>query len=109
MIKSMDDEPDVSKPLPPAQATKLIKSVLDDGCFVVGSHAEAELKNDGLVKTDVYNVLRYGVINQPAEPGKHGDWCYRVQTATICVVVCFRSTTEIKVVTAWRKVGTRRA
>ncbi len=109
MIKSMGDDPDVSTALPMGQAKKLIIRILNEGYFAIGTHAEAELAADRMTTNDVYNVLRYGVIDEPAEEGKHGDWCYRVHTKSMCVVVCFRSLTELAVVTAWRERRGRRS
>jgi len=58
------------------------------------------MAHDDLTLVDCINVLRGGVI----EPGQliHGTWRYPVRTTRICVVVAFRSESELTVVTAWR-------
>jgi len=63
-------------------------------------HALAEMRKDKLSTVDCTSVLRGGVV----EPGEleRGSWRYRVKTNTICVVMAFRSETELVVVTAWR-------
>jgi len=104
----MGDEPDVSKPLHGAKAKKLIKAVLKTGNLGFLRHAKDEMAADNLRKADVVNVLERGNIYKPAEPTILGDWRYRVHTDQICVVVCFRSSTELTVVTAWREAGGKR-
>jgi hypothetical protein len=58
------------------------------------------MAKDDLTTTDVLTMLRGGVV----EPGEfeRGSWRYRVRTARMCVVVTFRSESELRVVTAWR-------
>jgi len=58
------------------------------------------LAKDDLETTDVLNMLAGGVV----EPGEfeNGSWRYRIWTARMCVVIAFRSETELRVVTAWR-------
>ncbi len=54
-----------------------------------------------MTTVDAVNVLRGGVV-RPGE-FENGTWRYRVQTRRMTVVVAFRSTTELTVVTAWRE------
>lgn len=57
-----------------------------------------------MTSVDATNVLRGGGRIDDAEPHpKTGVWTYRVHTRRMCVVVAFRSTTELVVVTAWRE------
>lgn len=92
----------MDEPLKPTNAKKLILAILDDHELVIptGSHADQEMANDNLIVGDVINVLRGGVV-EPGELEK-GTWRYRVRTTKITVVVCFRSETELRVVTCWR-------
>ena len=81
-------------------AKRLIASILPAGTVSFSRHALDEMRKDQLTTVDCVNVLRGGVV----EPGEleRGSWRYRVKTNTICVVVAFRSETELVVVTAWR-------
>jgi len=58
------------------------------------------MAKDELELADAINVLRGGWPG-PGEEEK-GTWRYRVCTTRICVVVAFRSETELRIVTAWR-------
>jgi len=93
----------MDEPLRPTVAKKLIRKILDACDLVIpaGSHADEEMRNDNLILGDVINVLKGGVV----EPGEFvkGTWRYQVRTSKIVVVVCFRSETEMRVVTCWRK------
>lgn len=93
----------VDEPLKPTVAKKLILAILDTSDVVIpaGSHADEEMENDNLILGDIINVLRGGVVD-PAEFIK-GSWRYPVRTNKIVVIVCFRSETELRVVTCWRK------
>jgi hypothetical protein len=101
----MGDEPDVGKQLHGTQAKKLIKEILKNGIVGFVKHAKDEMANDNLCQTDVINVLERGRIYEPADLSTRGDWRYRVHTDQICVVVSFRSCTDLTVVTVWRKGG----
>ncbi len=97
MASTVDVEPQATN-----VARKLISAILASGRVGFSRHAREEMEKDGLTEVDVTNVLRGGHITEPAEPGKVG-WTYRVHTRLQCVVVAFRSDTELVVVTAWRK------
>lgn len=84
----------------PAAARKLIREIVATGKVSYSQHAKKEMANDGLEITDVVNVLRGGWV-EPAEE-ERGTYRYRVCTRRMCVVVAFRSETELRVVTAWR-------
>lgn len=88
------------EPLKTREAGRLIQEIVRDGSVTFTGHALAEMEKDDLATTDVLNMLRGGVV-EPAEL-ENGSWRYRVRTARMCVVVAFRSATELRVVTAWR-------
>jgi len=88
------------EPLSPADAKRLLQEIVGDGSVSFSGHAQQEMDKDDLATTDVLNMLRGGVV-EPAE-FENGSWRYRVRTARMCVVVIFRSETEVRIVTAWR-------
>ena len=90
----------MDEPLAPQIARALIRSILITGRFTFSSHAVDEMSADGLATVDCVNVLRGGVV-RPAEY-ERGSWRYRVETQRITVVVVFRSTEQLVVITAWR-------
>jgi hypothetical protein len=90
----------MDEPLKPPSAKKLIQEILKTSDIGMSSHALEEMENDKLIVGDIINVLRGGVV-EPGELAK-GSWRYRVRTNKIVVVVCFRSETELRVVTCWR-------
>lgn len=55
---------------------------------------------DDLTTVDCENILHGGVV-RPAEFGKP-SWRYRVETQRMAIVVAFRSSEELVVITAWR-------
>jgi hypothetical protein len=63
------------------------------------------MEKDDLLETDVVNTISGGIISEPGELGRFGDWCYRIRTEQITVVIMFRSVNELVVVTAWRERG----
>lgn len=88
------------EPLSPVDAKRLIGAILDEGSIAFSKHALKELEKDDLTPVDTANILRGGIV----EPGEleNGSWRYRVRTTRMCVVVAFRSETELRIVTAWR-------
>ena len=90
-----------AEPFDPSEAKRRIRSILDTGVVVPSGHALEEMAKDSLTMVDCINVLRGGRV-EPAE-WERGSWRYRVRTARICVVVVFRSETELAIVTAWRE------
>ena len=99
----MVSDADVSRQLPGEQARRLAKKILKEGSTVFTRHARQEMENDDLLETDIVNAIGAGVITEPGELGHRGDWCYRVRTQRITVVIMFRSSTEMVVITAWRE------
>lgn len=88
------------EPFDSAKAKRLIRGILEGGAVTFTGHALREMEADDLQTVDAVNVLRGGVI-EPPELEK-GTYRYRVRTSRICVVVAFRSSRELAVVTAWR-------
>ncbi len=95
--------PDVTEQLPGGQALRLAKTIIRNGSTVFTRHARDEMEDDDLLETDVVNAISGGVISEPGELGHRGDWCYRVRTGRVTVVIMFRSAEEMVVVTAWRE------
>ncbi len=60
----------------------------------------AELAKDDLEVLDGVNVLRLGIAREGE--WENGEWRYRFETRTMCVVVSFISDEVLRVVTAWR-------
>ena len=88
------------EPLSPANAKPLIRAILDGGVYVFSRHAGLEMAKDDLAPADCLNALRAGNV-RPAEY-EGTSWRYRVQTYHITVVIAFRSSNELVVITAWR-------
>jgi hypothetical protein len=99
----MVSEPDVSDQLSGAKGRELARKILREGSTVFTRHARQEMEKDDLLETDVVNAISGGLITEPGELGHRGDWCYRIRTERMTVVLMFRSTTELVVVTAWRE------
>jgi Domain of unknown function (DUF4258) len=99
----MARRPDITGQLPGAQALRLAKTIIRDGSTIFTRHARHEMEDDDLLETDVVNAISGGVISEPGELGHQGDWCYRVRTIRVTVVILFRSVEEMVVVTAWRE------
>ncbi len=88
------------EPLDPAAAKRLIRQIIEAGTMSFSKHALEEMADDDLTTVDCVNVLRGGIVEPPEL--ERGSWRYRVRTARICVVVVFRSETQLVVVTVWR-------
>jgi hypothetical protein len=96
------------EPLAPADATKLVRNIIVSGSTVFTKHCRDEMRADDLCEPDLLNVLRAGRIVQAAELERGNmkapaTWRYRVETDRICVVVSFRATNAVILVTTWRK------
>lgn len=100
-------------PLKAAGAKKLIRRLLAEGLFVIGSHARDEMAKDELSAVDAANVLRGGIVGE-AE-WENGAWRYQVRTQRMVFVVEFDpepeklpgasediQDLELVVITAWR-------
>jgi Domain of unknown function (DUF4258) len=90
----------MTEPFHPFNAKCLIRQILDMGEVSFSQHALTEMTADELTTVDCVNVLRGGVVEEPE--WERGSWRYRVRTARIYVVVVFRSSSALTVVTAWR-------
>lgn len=84
------------------EARKLLSFILSNGATGFSDHALDEMAADDLTSVDVANVLRAGRITEDAELVDQ-SWRYRVGTERMIAVVAFRTRTEIRVVTVWRK------
>lgn len=96
-----DESNELIEPLGPDEVKRLIRQILASGRFIYSGHARKEILADSLTTLDCENVLRGGIVR----PGEYenGSWRYKVETDRIAVVICFRSGTELVLVTAWRK------
>jgi len=90
----------VTEPLRPAEARKLLRTILASGEVVFTNHALDEMEQDGISQAEAVGVLRSGVV-EPAE-FERGSWRYRVRAHRTYVVAAFRSEVAAVVVTAWR-------
>jgi hypothetical protein len=88
------------EPLKPPDARKLSRDIWENGEVEVSPHAAAAMADDDLETTDCLNLIRAGVF-QEAEY-INSEWRYRVSSSRICIVVAFKSATELRIVTAWR-------
>lgn len=88
------------EPLDNAKAKRLITSILGGGMVSFTGHALKEMARDSMNEQDCVNVLRGGWVE--FSEIIQGTWRYRTRTREMCVVVAFRSETELAVVTAWR-------
>ena len=89
------------EPIKPEEAKRLILQILKSGTVTYCRHAKEEILADNMTTLDCENVLRGGVVL----PGEYenGSWRYKVETDRMAVVICFRSKTQLVLVTAWRK------
>lgn len=93
----MDDDP-----LSRQDAVKLALEIVLHGNITYSiPHALDEMEKDGMEDLDVRNVLRAGRMPVDAELIR-GSWRYRMVTRKFAVIFIFRSTSELKVITAWR-------
>ncbi len=92
----------LEEPLHPDAATRLIARIVREGSVAWSQHALAAMRDDSLTTVECVNVMRAGVVSEPGEL-EGGSWRYRIHTQRICVVVAFRSDTELVVVTTWRR------
>lgn len=91
---------DVSKPLHPNQARKLLNEILRTGTVFFTKHARKEMAADGLAEADIIEVLQKGRI-APSE-FERGSWRYRITIERTYAVAAFRSEVSAVVITAWR-------
>jgi len=89
------------EPIKPEEAKRLILQILKSGTVTYSRHVKEEILADNMTTLDCENVLRGGVVL----PGEYenGSWRYKVETDRMAVVICFRSKTQLVLVTAWRK------
>jgi len=91
----------LDEPLPPDRAKKLIVQIVKSGRVDLRQrHLDRRMGERAFTSVDVENVLRGGWVESSEEAG--GTWRYRVRTNHMVVVVAFRSSERLVVVTAWR-------
>lgn len=91
----------LSPPFSPAEAKRILLTILQEGTVSFSRHARQEMAKDALTAVEVVQVLRSGVVEAPE--WEHGSWRYRVWTGRVTVVVVFRNAHALVVVTAWRR------
>lgn len=90
------------EPLTPPAAKRRIEQILENGSVAIPlAHAQGRMLERDMEIRDCLNVLRGGQVTDIQN--RKGTWRYRVETARMAVVVLFRSETELRIVTAWRK------
>jgi len=88
------------EPLGPAAARKLIVSIVRGGGVRFSQHARQEMRADDLTLEDCLRCLRAGTV-EPAEL-ERGTWRYRVRSRSMFVVVAFRASDALVVITTWK-------
>lgn len=88
------------EPLSDQQVEARCASVVQSGTVFFSEHAEEEMDDDDISKSDVRNVLRAGWCEMP--DGEPGSWRYRMCSNKFTVVIAFTGDDELCVVTAWR-------
>ena len=91
----------MNEPLSASEVKRLAKAVVVTGRVIYSDHALSEMAKDKLTKVDVERVLHAGSAGEGE--WEHGSWRYQMWPPTIVVVIVFRSTTALVIVTAWRK------
>jgi len=87
--------------LSPPEAKRVLRNAIGPGGeLAFTTHARREMGKDDLGSTDVTNVLRGGIVDEPE--WENGAWRYRVRTQRIAVIVELRGERAAVVVTAWR-------
>jgi hypothetical protein len=82
------------------QATELIKRIVATGAVSFSVHGLAKCQERDIRASDLVSVLRAGWVARHEEV--NGSWRYHVCTQKFTVIVAFRSTAELVVITAWR-------
>jgi hypothetical protein len=95
---------DVTSILTCGQARKILSKIFNQNrnFMTFSKHALEEMEKDNLKTGDILNVLKAGKIFDAPE-FENGSYRYRVQTQKIMVVIAFRKTNHVVIVTAWRK------
>lgn len=90
----------LTEPLTSPAAKALIREILVTGVVAFVPHSLEAMKDDRLGKVDILSALRAGIVEHA--DFERGSWRYRVRSQRIVVVVAFRSSTQLRVVTVWR-------
>jgi hypothetical protein len=96
----MDEPESLSEPLSPGEVRRIAREILQSGTVGWSSHAKKEMAADDLTMVDCVNVIRAGAPR--AGEYENGTYRYQIETAKMVVVVAFRSSSHLIVVTAWR-------
>jgi len=91
----------VDEPLHASEVKRLAKAIVVAGTVIYSGHALREMAKDKLTKANVESVLRSGSAGEGE--WENGSWRYQMWTPSVVVVIVFRSTTALVIVTAWRK------
>ncbi len=93
---------DVTLPLKPPEARKVIDAILAVGTVLLSEpHGVEEMEKDDLDMGDALNVLRAGIVRDPE--WENGEWRYHVETPRMTFIIAFESEATLMIVTAWRK------
>jgi hypothetical protein len=92
---------DVTQPLKPTDARRLIDAILASSFVQLSNHAVKEMEKDDLDMGDALNILRAGIVREPE--WENGEWRYHVETPRMTFIIAFESETTLVIVTAWRK------
>lgn len=92
---------DVTQPLRPTDARRLINAILATGSVLLSDHAVKEMEKDDLDMGDALNILRAGIVREPE--WESGEWRYHVETPRMTFIIAFESGTTLVIVTAWRR------
>ena len=99
MRSSIDLESRLNK----MQARKLLSELLgtNPNCFSYGSYFKRRLAERRMTVGDIINILHIGQILHDAEYEQQ-QWRYRIQTATMTVIITFISPAHVRLITCWR-------
>lgn len=98
--KGSEEEEPLEEPMDHPTVKKMIRAILENGKMTYSPHAKREMTADNLKAEDCINVLRGGHCE--FEELEKGTWRYRITTPRICVLVAFRSRSELRIVSTWR-------
>lgn len=91
----------MNEPISHGEAKALTAQIRKTGEVRFSRHALQEMEKDDLSEIDIDNVLRGGYVEDPPD-FQNGTWRYRICISMIAVVLAFRSTGSLVIVTAWR-------
>lgn len=83
-------------------ANEFVQRILKEGAVSYSDPIKNRIERAHLTMLDVENVLRCGRVHREAEL-EAGFFRYQVETDRMCIVVAFRSPTEMRLIGGWRK------